>query len=112
MSGPLARRPIPPVDRNEPDAGEREVLNISGTALSQALNVLTNRVTQIITGQRAITAETALRLGQWFGTSPDCLLNLQKQYERRLAKQQYGQKFRETVSPRVTHNLLPGLAPA
>ena len=74
------------------------------TALSRALDVPTNRITQIINGQRAITAETALRLGQWFGTSPDFWLNLQKQYELRLAEQQYGQKIRETVSPRVAHH--------
>jgi plasmid maintenance system antidote protein VapI len=57
-----------------------------------------------------MTAEAALRLGQWFGTSPDFWLNLEKQVELRLAVQQLGQKFRETVSPRVTHNPLPGLA--
>jgi plasmid maintenance system antidote protein VapI len=76
------------------------------------LGVPTNRITQIINGQRAITAETALRLGQWFGTSPDFWLNLQKQYELRLAEQEYGQQIRETVSPRVAHHPLASLASA
>ncbi len=62
-------------------ADELEELGISATALSRALDVPTNRITQIINGQRAITAETALRLGRWFGTSAEFWLNLQKQYE-------------------------------
>jgi antitoxin HigA-1 len=91
----------PPIHPGEILADELEELGMSATALSRALAVPTNRITQIINGQRAITAETALRLGQWFATSPDFWLNLQKQYELRLAEQQYGRKIRETVSPRV-----------
>ena len=97
----------PPIHPGEILADELEELGISATALSRALDVPTNRITQIINGQRAITAETALRLGQWFGTSADFWLNLQKQYELRLAEQEYGQKIRETVSPRVAHILSP-----
>ena len=95
----------PPIHPGEILADELEELGISATALSRELDVPTNRITQIINGQRAITAETALRLGQWFGTSADFWLNLQKQYELRLAEQEYGQKIRETVSPRVAHPL-------
>ena len=80
----------PPIRPGEILADELEELGISATALSRALGVPTNRITQIINGQRAITAETALRLGQWFGTSADFWLNLQKQYELRLADQKYG----------------------
>ena len=102
----------PPIHPGEILADELEELGISATALSRALGVPTNRITQIINGQRAITAETALRLGQWFGTSPDFWLNLQKQYELRLAEQEYGQKIRETVSPRVDHHPLASRASA
>jgi antitoxin HigA-1 len=102
----------PPIHPGEILADELAELGISATALSRALDVPTNRITQIINGQRAITAETALRLGQWFGTSPDFWLNLQKQYELRLAEQQYGQQIRETVSPRVAHHPLASLTPA
>ena len=66
----------PPIHPGEMLADELEELGISATALSQALGVSTNRVTQIINGQRAITAETALRLGRWFGTSAEFWLNL------------------------------------
>ena len=55
----------PPIHPGEILSDELEELGISATALSRALDVPTNRITQIINGQRAITAETALRLGQW-----------------------------------------------
>jgi antitoxin HigA-1 len=102
----------PPIHPGEILADELKELGISAAALSRALDVPTNRITQIINGQRAITAETALRLGQWFGTSPDFWLNLQKQYELRLAEQQHGQQIREAVSPRGAHHPLASLAPA
>jgi addiction module HigA family antidote len=91
----------PPIHPGEILADELAELGISPTALSRALGVPPNRVTQIINGQRAITAETALRLGRWFGTSADFWLNLQTQYELRRAEQEYGQKIRESVSPRA-----------
>ena len=47
----------------------------------------------IIKGQRAITADTALRLGHWFGSSPEFLLNLQKLYELRLGREEIGDPF-------------------
>ena len=102
----------PPIHPGEILADELAELGISATALSRALDVPTNRITQIINGQRAIIAETALRLGQWFGTSADFWLNLQKQYELRLAEQEYGQKISETVSSRVAHYPLASLVPA
>src|SRR5215207_6673415 len=102
----------PPIHPGEILADELAELGISATALSRALDVPTNRITQLNTGQRAITAETALRLGHWFGTSADVWLNLQKQVELRLAEQEYGQQIRETVSPRVAHHPLASLAPA
>ena len=91
----------PPIHPGEILADELEELAISATALSRALDVPTDRITQIINGQWAITAETALRLGRWFGTSAEFWLNLQKQYELRLAEQKYGERIRETVSPRT-----------
>ncbi len=94
----------PPIHPGEILADELAELGVSATALGRALDVPTNRITRIINGQRAITAETALRLGRWFGTSADFWLNLQKQYELRLAEQEYGEKIRATVSPRTAHH--------
>jgi antitoxin HigA-1 len=56
-------------------------------------------ITQILAGKRAITADTALRLGQWFGTGPELWLNLQKWYELRLAEQEIGQEIKTTIRP-------------
>ena len=60
---------------------------ISANALAHALRVPPNRVTSIVNGQRAITADTALRLARCFGTTPDFWLNLQKDYELRVARE-------------------------
>ena len=51
--------------------GELEALSLSANAFAQALGVPTNRVTGILREQRAITADTALRLARYFGTTPD-----------------------------------------
>jgi plasmid maintenance system antidote protein VapI len=59
-----------------------------------------NRVTGIINGRRAIAADTALRLGHWFGTSAEFWLNLQKLYELRLAREEVGGRVEKL--PRLT----------
>ena len=58
------------------------------------IGVPTNRITGIIRGERAVSADTALRLGHWFGTSPEFWLNLQKLYELRLAEREVGEEVR------------------
>lgn len=71
-------------------ADELEALGISANALAKELGVPTNRLTQIIRGKRGISGDTALRLGQWFGTGPDIWMNLQKNYELRQAANEIG----------------------
>ena len=97
-SEPMARTPIHP---GEILADELEELGMSAAALARELHVPTNRITQILSGTRAISADTALRLGHWFGTGPELWMNLQKQYELRLAEQEVGQQIRETITPRA-----------
>ena len=63
---------------------------MSAAELARQLKVPTNRITEILNGQRAVTGDTALRLGHFFGTSPEFWLNLQKLYELRLAEQKSG----------------------
>ena len=70
----MARTPIHP---GEVLADDLEALDMSAAELSRRLNVPTNRVTEILNGQRAITADTALRLAHFFGTSAQFWLNLQ-----------------------------------
>ncbi|MHB8069461.1 MAG: HigA family addiction module antitoxin [Desulfobaccales bacterium] len=65
-------------------------LEMSAAELARNLKVPTNRITEILNGRRAITGDTALRLGHFFGTSPEFWLNLQKIYELRLAEDKSG----------------------
>ncbi|HEY7029741.1 MAG TPA: HigA family addiction module antitoxin [Thermomicrobiales bacterium] len=90
----------PPIHPGEILADELAELQISAAQLSRELHVPTNRITQILAGKRAITADTALRLGQWFGTGPELWLNLQKSYELRLAEEEVGHEIRQTITPR------------
>src|SRR6059058_2396248 len=75
-------------------AEELDALDMSAAELARRLKVPTNRVTGILNGQRAITGDTALRLGHFFGTSPEFWLNLQSLYELRLAEQRAGKTLR------------------
>ena len=86
----MARSPIHP---GEHLAEELTALGMSAAELARRLNAPTNRVTQILNGQRAVTADTALRLGHFFGASADLWLNLQKLYELRLAEQKAGDEI-------------------
>ena len=81
-------------------ADELEALDMTPTELAHALHVPPNRISQILGGKRAMTADTALRLGQWFGTSAEFWMNLQKLYELRLAEQQSGEEIKRTVAHR------------
>lgn len=82
--------PHTPIHPGEQLAEELRELGITAAELSRQIDVPVNRITGIINGQRGITADTALRLGHWFGTSPQFWMNLQQQYELRLAEQEVG----------------------
>jgi antitoxin HigA-1 len=88
----MARTAIHP---GEHLAEELREIGISAAALAREIDVPVNRVTGIINGQRGITADTALRLGHWFGTSPEFWLNLQSLYELRRARQEVGDEVRK-----------------
>ena len=75
-------------------AEELEALEMSAAELARRLDVPTNRVTQILNGTRAITGDTALRLGLFFGTSAEFWLNLQSLYELRLAQEKAGKSIK------------------
>ena len=59
---------------------EFAALGVTPTELARQIAVPANRVGQIVNGKRAITGDTALRLGHWFGTEPQFWMNLQAQY--------------------------------
>ena len=92
----MAREPIHP---GEILADELTELNISSAELARQINVPANRISQIISGKRSITADTALRLGKWFGTGPKIWLNLQQAYDLDLAKLQLTKDL-ENIKPR------------
>ena len=74
-------------------AEELDALDMSAAALARQLKVPTNRITEIINGQRAITGDTALRLAHFFGTSAEFWLNLQSLYDLRLAERMAGKSI-------------------
>ena len=86
--------PITAIHPGEHLAEELEELGMSAAELARQLKVPTNRVTGILNGQRAVTGDTALRLGHFFGTSPEFWLNLQSLYELRMAEQKAGKSIR------------------
>ncbi len=65
-------------------------LGITPTEFARQIDVPPNRVSQIIGGKRAITGDTALRFGHWFGTDPQFWINLQAQYELAVADGEVG----------------------
>ncbi len=76
-----------------------EANNLSANALANALHVPANRITAILKGQRGVSADTALRLARFFGTSPDFWLNLQKDYDLRVAMREVQDEIEASVMP-------------
>jgi len=93
----MARTPIHP---GEHLAEELNELGMSAAELARQINVPVNRITAILNGERGVTADTALRLGHWFGTTPEFWLNLQTLYELRLARLEVGDRIRKL--PKLT----------
>ncbi len=96
------RNGMRPVHPGEFLREELDELGMSANALSRALDVPVNRVTAILNGQRGVTANTALRLARYFGTTPQLWLNLQKTWELRRAETEAGRDIAERVKPRQT----------
>jgi antitoxin HigA-1 len=85
--------PRTPIHPGEHLAEELREIGITAAELSRQIDVPVNRITGIIHGQRGITADTALRLGHWFGMTPQFWMNLQQLYELRLAESEVGAKI-------------------
>lgn len=94
---------VPAIHPGEHLAEELKELNMSASALARSLKVPVNRITGILNGQRAITGDTALRLGHFFGTSAEFWLNLQKIYELRLAEKKAGEVIRALPTLKDEH---------
>ncbi|HAZ61673.1 MAG TPA: addiction module antidote protein, HigA family [Gammaproteobacteria bacterium] len=72
---------------------ELDELGITPTEFARQIDVPPNRISQIIAGKRAVTGDTALRFGHWFGTDPQFWLNLQSAYEIRVATKKAGHEI-------------------
>ena len=91
-------RPIPPGEHLREEMME---LALSARTLATALGVPANRVTGILNGARAITADTALRLARYFGTTPEFWLNLQQSYDLRRTRRAFGKRIERQVRQRA-----------
>jgi len=83
----MRKHPIYPIHPGEVLADELVELNKSPTELARELHVPANRISQLVAGKRAMTADTALRLERWLGVSAAFWMNLQKRYELDLARE-------------------------
>lgn len=88
---------MPPIRPGEILAEELEELGLSARAFAEAIAVPSNRVSAILNGSRAITADTALRLAAYFGTSAKFWLNLQLAYDLKVAEVERGDDIRKNV---------------
>jgi addiction module HigA family antidote len=76
-------------------------LGITVAALARDIAVPANRISQIVNAKRALSADTALRLGKYFGVSPEIWLELQSEYELRVARQTTWKQVEPRVRTRV-----------
>lgn len=72
-------------------------MQISQYALAKAMGVPARRINEIVHGKRAITADTALRLGRYFGVNPQSWLNLQSHFDLEVAQSNLGQRLEQEV---------------
>ena len=99
MYGRNGMRPVHPGEMLQ---DELQAVSLSANALAKELDVPVNRIAAILRGQRRVTANTALRLARYFGTTPQVWLNLQKTYELRRAEIEASPEITERVKPRRT----------
>lgn len=94
------RRKLPPIHPGELLRDELEEIGTSLNELARALRVPMNRISALVNGKRSITADTAMRLARYFGTSPQYWLNLQSAYDLEVAAIKIGSKIEREVLPR------------
>ena len=90
-------RPVHPGEILREELGE---LGLSARALAGALGVSASRIATILRERRGITADTALRLARFFGTTPQIWLNFQQGYDLRKAEIRSAREIDATVKPR------------
>ena len=96
----MSRNGMRPVHPGEILRDELDALEMSAKAFAAALDVPGNRITAILNGQRGVSADTALRLSRYLGTTAEFWLNLQKTFELRTAEINTGDKILKRIKPR------------
>lgn len=94
------RNGMRPVHPGEILRDEIDAAGVSESTLSNALDIPLSRVIKILEGRQDVTADVALRLARYFGTTPQLWLNLQQAWELRRAEIEVGAKIAERVAPR------------
>lgn len=89
-----AMRPIHPGEILKEELAE---IGMTANAFAQTLSVPANRITAILNSTRSITADTALRISLFFGTTPELWLNLQTSYDLKIARESVGDKLKREV---------------
>lgn len=77
-------------------------MNVSQNRLALAIGVPPRRINEIVLGKRSITADTALRLGRYFGMSPQFWLGLQMDYDLDITADSLERRLEKEVKPRAT----------
>lgn len=95
----MKTKKLEPIHPGEHLADILKEAGISANALALRLRVPANRLTLIIQGKRGITAETALRLARYFGTSPQFWMNLQTKYDLDVAQDTTAEQIEREVLP-------------
>jgi antitoxin HigA-1 len=94
----MSKRELPPIHPGEILLEEfLEPMGVTQYRLAKDTSVDPRRINEIVHGSRAITADTALRLGRFFGTSPEFWLNLQAHYDLEVQEMELGDRLEEEV---------------
>lgn len=96
----MIRNNMRPVHPGEVLRGELDALRMSAKAFAEALDVSSGRIAAILNGRRGVTADTALRLARYLGTTAEFWMNLQKTFELRVAETKAGKRIADRVKPR------------
>lgn len=96
----MARRKLPTITPGEILLEEfLKPMAVSQYRLAKATKLPNTRIADIVKGRRSITAETALRFARFFGTSPQFWMNLQSEYDLRVARRKLQKKVEREVEP-------------
>jgi len=94
-----ASQKLAPIHPGQVLKGVLHDAGVSANAAALALRIPANRLTEIINGRRSISADTAIRLGRYFGTSAQMWINLQAHYDLEIAEDASAERIGREVHP-------------